>query len=100
MTPLIFILDQDLPSGGDIQNRRLILALGELRARRAADSLIPFLEDPDPLVRAETATALGHVDGEKAFEFLLPLLTDPDQLAREQTALALGEIGRAEAMPA
>jgi len=105
VTPLIIILEQDLPPGvpqlaGNIKNQRLILALGELRDERAADSLIPFLEDPDPLIRAETATALGHVDEEKALEVLPPMLKDSDQLVREKTALALGEIGSPGALPA
>jgi len=105
VTPLIIILEQGLPPGvpklaGNTQTQRVILALGELRDARAADSLIPFLEDPDPVIRAETATALGHVDGERALEVLPPMLTDSDQLVREKTALALGEIGSPEALPA
>ncbi len=105
VAPLIIILEQGLPPGvpklaGNIQNQRVILALGELRDERAADSLIPFLEDSDPLIRTETATALGHVDEERALEVLLPMLTDSDQLVREKTAIALGEIGQAEALPA
>lgn len=105
VTPLITVLEGGLPPGvpelpGNIQTQRLILALGRLRDERAAGSLIPFLEHPDPLIRAETAAALGHVDGERALELLLPLLGDPDYFVRERTTLALGEIGRAEALPA
>ncbi len=80
---------------------RSVIALGALEDPRALDPLIAAMEDPNPLVRAEIATALGRFSGEDAaLATLLRMLGDSDPLVREMTVAALERLGNREALTA
>ncbi|WP_167546562.1 HEAT repeat domain-containing protein [Stieleria maiorica] len=55
----------------------------------AADVLVPFLKDDDPIIRSVTAKTLGEIDGADAGTFV-PLLADLDLHVRIHAGLALG----------
>ncbi|WP_182866438.1 DUF7133 domain-containing protein [Rhodopirellula sp. JC639] len=57
----------------------------------AADGLVPFLKDDDPIIRAVTAKTLGEIDGADSSVFV-PLLADPDPHVRIHASLALGRL--------
>ena len=80
---------------------RSVIALGALEDPRALDPLVAAVEDPNPLVRAEIATAIGKFSGEDAaLATLLRMLGDSDPLVREMTAGALERLGNKEALTA
>lgn len=80
---------------------RSVIALGALEDPRAVDPLAAAMEDPNPLVRAEIATALGRFSGEDAaLTALLRTLEDPDPLVREMTVGALERLQNREALTA
>ena len=66
----------------------------------AVPSLLPLLEDKDPLVRANAARALGVAKTPQAIEPLLKLLTDKDERVVAGAINALGAIGDARAVDA
>ncbi len=77
---------------------------GELRAQamvglswlgdpRAADSLAPFLNHPDPFLRQAAAAALQRVPGNRSLEALRGLLADPSLELRGQAAISLSCLG-------
>jgi HEAT repeat protein len=69
-------------------------ALGEMGDKRAADGLIKMLSgDPEPLARAEAATALRKMLTPKAVEPLLGALNNPNVVVSSAAAAGLGELG-------
>ena len=90
-----------LTSNITVVRLRSVIALGALEDPRALDPLIAAMEDPNPLVRAEIATALGRLSGEDAaLATLLRMLGDSDPLVREMTVGALERLGNREALTA
>ena len=80
-------------AGADPRLRRyLILSLGELRDRRAVDTLLDALEDPDPESRLYAVWGLGAIGETRAAAPLLKLLDAPDAGVRKITAYALGSL--------
>jgi len=64
---------------------------GEQAALAAA--AIPFLERPEPPVRAAAASLLGRIGREESVGPLLPLLGDPSKLVWREAAWALRQLG-------
>lgn len=106
---LLQILRNGVPSDvaaelpGDVSTMvglKAIAALGELGDPRALDSLAHFGRNPNPLLRAETATALGQFKSEDtALGALLLLLNDKNSFVRETTAKAITNLGDLGAIP-
>jgi len=69
--------------------------------RPAVPYLLPWLDDPDPSVRARTARVLGRMGPEAAdaVDRLTAALVDSDPAVAQAAAYALGQIG-ADAEPA
>ena len=75
-------------------------AIGELRERRATETLTVTLNDADWRVRQLTAWALSEMKDERAVKALCnTLLSDPRAEVRRGAAEALGEIRSPEALP-
>ena len=107
--PLVMLLQHgaspdtagQLTSNITVVRFRSVIALGALEDPRALDPLVAAMEDPNPLVRAEIATALGRFSGEDAaLATLLRMLGDSDPLVREMTVGALERLGNKEALTA
>jgi cyclophilin family peptidyl-prolyl cis-trans isomerase len=64
----------------------------------AVPSLLPLLEDKDPLVRTNAARALGVAKAPQAVEQLIKLLGDKDERVVAAAINALGAIGDARAV--
>jgi hypothetical protein len=75
-------------------------AIGEVRDRRASDTLIVTLSDADWRVRRLAAWALNEMKDRRAVAALCRLLlSDSRAEVRQAAAEALGEIASAEALP-
>jgi|GEM_PF-3294081 len=59
----------------------------------------PFLDHPDPLVRAAACRALAAGGRREDAGLLLPRTDDPDARVRRAACVALGRLGNAEAIP-
>ena len=59
--------------------RFAISSLGALRDVRAAESLIPFLDDMEPDMRCAAAVALGDLRAAHSVDPLIAALNDPDR---------------------
>lgn len=73
--------------------------LGDVRYKRAGESLIPLLKDEYPRARFFAAEALGRIRHAAAVEPILELLrvnNDEDAYIRHAGSLALARIGQAE----
>ena len=60
--------------------------LAEIRpdqTKRAVPSLLPLLQEENPLLRGEAATILGIIGSSEALRHLQPLAADPDPQVRE-----------------
>lgn len=93
----MFKQDRDLYSlAGDlVRNERFTVRLGtavlfeELAAIRPLDtplaipSLLPLLQEQNPLLRGEAATILGIIGSDAALKHLIQLKNDPDPQVRE-----------------
>lgn len=64
----------------------------------AATSLLPLLDDRDPLVRANAARALGVAKSAEAIDPLIRLLADKDERVVASAINALGAIGNKRAV--
>jgi cyclophilin family peptidyl-prolyl cis-trans isomerase len=64
----------------------------------AVPSLLPLLEDQNPLVRAHAARALGAAKEKGATERLVRLLADPDERVAANAIGALGDVGNPRAV--
>ena len=77
-----------------LDHRKLIVdTLGLIGDRRAADPLLPSLDDPDPNVRAATAEALGMIGGAAAERALLAALERGELLLSLACLAALSGLG-------
>ncbi|MFQ5864805.1 MAG: HEAT repeat domain-containing protein [bacterium] len=65
--------------------------------RIACDSLLTFLNSPEPKIRARTVEALGKRQDPKCLHALLKMLNDANQNVRLETAFALGQLGNSDA---
>jgi len=92
--PAILEVMPGLPAEARLQ---AVLALGDIRDRRAGPLLVEALADPS--TRSAAAWALGMLGDSTYAEDLLPLLDDPDWRVRMEAARALGvlEADRADA---
>jgi aminopeptidase N len=85
--------------------RAVVEALGEFRGdERAADALLPVLQQGDPsyAVEGEAAKSLGRVRSSRAFEALTAALREKDswnETIRQRVLEGLGELGDARALP-
>ena len=61
--------------------------------RRNADSLLPYLDDTDPVIRREAAMVFGSVQDTAAGPQLMALLEDEDLAVSKAAAWAIGQIG-------
>ncbi|MEK6693285.1 MAG: HEAT repeat domain-containing protein [Nitrospirota bacterium] len=59
----------------------------------AVQSLLPFLNSPDEIIRRCTAELLGEIEDNIAVQPLIKSLSDEDGHVRGRAALALGKIG-------
>ena len=67
-------------------------ALWQLEVQRAsASTLAPWLNQENPLVRANAAKTLGRLRSADAVSLLVPLVQDPEASVRVQAAFALGQ---------
>jgi HEAT repeat protein len=71
---------------------RAINSICELRTKEAVSDLMDLLRnDPNPIVRHESAFALGEMGFPEALPALKEsLLSDPDSIVRHEAAFALG----------
>lgn len=67
--------------------------LSEAERERVLDSLIPFLEGPDPGLRSAAAVALQRYPGERSRSALRALLASSDLELRGNAAIALSHLG-------
>lgn len=85
--------------------RAVVEALGEFRGdERAADALLPVLQQGDPsyAVEGEAAKSLGRVRSSRAFEALTAALREKDswnETIRQRVLEGLGELGDPRAVP-
>lgn len=84
-------------NGNQLARIHSLWGLGQLARKDAAiaDSLIPFLQDNDPEMRAQAAKLLGDANASTATDKLIPLLRDEESRVQFFAAQALGRI-RAE----
>jgi HEAT repeat protein len=75
-----------------------VYLLGQLKGRRAADMLLPLLDDTD--LDYHAAWALGEVGDARAVGPLIAVLRNPDALARISAIQSLEKLGATEALPA
>src|SRR5262245_12279010 len=68
--------------------------------KRAVESLLEVLEEPDAERRERAAYVLGGLRDPRALEGLTKALQDPDAGVRWRAATALGELGDPRALPA
>ncbi len=71
-----------------------LFAMGRSADPRWAETVMRHLQDPNPALRAEAATAAGNLALAQAVPTLLELLEDPLPEVRMAAAWALGEIGK------
>ncbi len=64
---------------------------------KAADALLPLLQDADPEIRAQAARQLGDLRYAAAASRIIPMLKDDDARARFFAAEALGRMGAQDA---
>lgn len=77
----------------DLQVREhALMALGQLKDRRATPALIAALGDASPDIRGSAAAALGELRDPAAVAPLMAALKDAAPEVREQAACALGEL--------
>ena len=74
--------------------------LYDLQDQLAVDSLVLYLDDPDPVMRYLAARAFGSVQYDSAVAPLTRLLLDPIDELRAMAAYALGQQGEARAQAA
>ena len=89
------LMDAFLTSERTRENYRAfsVLALGRLKAKQAIPVLLAALEeDPDPLVRMESAHTLLPLAGPEAEEAFIAALKDQDSGVRLAAAVALKEL--------
>lgn len=79
------------PGDGLLDNTDLQL-LVDLQVQRDGASLVPYLSDPDPLIRSRAAFALASVQYPEAGFELAEALSDPDPRVRRDAAFALGQL--------
>jgi aminopeptidase N len=85
--------------------RAVVEALGEFRGdERAADALLPVLQQGDPsyAVEGEAAKSLGRVRSSRAFDALTAALREKDswnETIRQRVLEGLGELGDLRAVP-
>lgn len=72
---------------------RAAIALGERHERRAVESLIGALRDPNHHVREEVVAALGRIGDPRAIDPLIGMLNDPYRSIRLRAIRALEQIG-------
>ncbi len=79
------------------ERRAAIGKLGEI-GDPAVEALVPFLKNPDGMIRWNAATALGKTGSKRALPALIGALEDENGTVRENAALALGKIGDTRAV--
>jgi HEAT repeat protein len=72
--------------------------LGQLKDPRAADILLPLLDDPE--INYHVAWALGEAGDRRAIRPLIAALLDRDALVRRSAIQSLEKLGATEALPA
>lgn len=77
---------------------RAISVLGTLGDRRAFETIVDALPDPD--LRDSAVIALGDLGDQRAVPFLLPLLDSEDRYFLNALVTALGRLNDARALPA
>ncbi|NIU28910.1 hypothetical protein GWN42_29705 [candidate division KSB1 bacterium] len=78
----------------DIQIERII----RLEDRRVAcDSLLPYLESPEPKIRARAVEAMGKLQDSDCLQAVVEQLNDQNHNVRLEAAFALGQIGETSA---
>jgi HEAT repeat protein len=73
-------------------------ALGQIRDKRAVESLIEALSDDHEYVRKCSTEALGEIGDDRALDKLVAALNDEDVEIRTSAANALGKIGNKRAI--
>ena len=76
-----------------------IYILGEIGDPNAVESLIDFIQHPDPAIRRETVVALEKIGDPAAARWLVPLLQDPYPEIRGMVAATLGKMRYIDAIP-
>lgn len=62
------------------------------------EKILPFIKDPHPYVRCNTAYFLSGIDDEKAIAGLITLLEDKNPLVQKAAILGLGKIKKIQAI--
>jgi cyclophilin family peptidyl-prolyl cis-trans isomerase len=78
------------------ERREAVIALGKIRSEKpgaSSASVIPFLKDSSPLVRADACIALARTADSAATEPLRALLKDQDPSVQSYAAWAAGRLG-------
>jgi peptidylprolyl isomerase len=88
---LILILSLSVSCAKGKSQQEIILRLENRRV--ACDSLITFLSDPRPSVRARAVNALGKLQERSCAAPVIQMLDDANSDVRVEAALALGQIG-------
>lgn len=88
--PAIDPLTDMLHSNNNDYQRKAAHILASIGHSRALVQLIITLDDEDPSVRAEVASALGHFKDTRAMGPLLKAIQDKDERVRANAALSLG----------
>ncbi|MCG8607074.1 HEAT repeat domain-containing protein [bacterium] len=88
---LVVILSLSLSCSKGKSREEIILRLENRRA--PCDSLVTFLSDPQPSVRARAVNALGKLQEHSCVTSVLQMLKDANSNVRVEAALALGQIG-------
>ncbi len=82
-------------------NINVARALAMLKAKDAAERVLPLLESGEPTVREATIKALGDLGNPAATDKLVQIaLTDREPFLRKVAVQALGVLGDAKAVPA
>jgi hypothetical protein len=74
-------------------------AIVDLQVSRDGESLLGFLDHPDPVIRGRAAFALASVQEFAAAAGLVRILRDPDPNVRRDAAFALGQLDTSDYAP-
>lgn len=71
----------------------IIQKIYDFADHRNADSLLPYLDNADPMIRREAAMAFGSVQGTAAGSKLMVMIEDENLEVSKAAAWAIGQIG-------
>ena len=82
-----------LALAGCIESQKEFEHILRLENRRVScDSLVKYLDSPEPKIRARAVDAMGKLQDRNCLEFLTKMLDDLNHNVRMQAAFALGQL--------